>query len=153
MASSSNEVVASTLVDNESQVSQLHEMLDGGISQHDSQFIRDVFGTEPLVVEDDEFNPAPENPPVSLPIAKRQRTNPPETPSCRDRIKWVDNIPFVQSAATGTVHSGRCTMNKVSHPGGYASVICGQNCCIFSGQAHGGLCDCLCHVFATSYRR
>ena len=89
-----------------------------------------------------------------LPIQnKRQRLSvgsPPAHPF-KDKLKWVGPIPFIHSATTGAVHSGRCIMHKVHHPNAPTSIVCGEDCCIFGGQAYGGLCECLCHVLAHSY--
>ena len=69
---------------------------------------------------------------------------------CKDRIKWVGEIPFVQSHSSGAIYSGRCKMYRIHHIAS-TTIECDQRCCIFSGLAHGGLCDCLCHVLAADY--
>ncbi len=91
-------------------------------------------------------------PTPSLPIvqeSKRARMDP-SVPLEKDKIKWVGSIPFVQSSRTGLIHSGKSVMCKVSHPG-YTSVACCDDCCVFKGQAYGGLCECLCHILAADY--
>ncbi len=73
---------------------------------------------------------------------------------CKDRVKWVGSIPFVQCGRTGVIYSGRSSMNRIHHSGYNAvTVVCGEECCVFSGQAYGGLCTCLCHELAKDYSR
>lgn len=88
-----------------------------------------------------------------LPISsKKRKTCPRHVETGKDMVKWVNGIPFVQSGQTGYIHSGRCKMHKVSYPD-YTIVVCSHSCCVFEGQPSGGLCECLCHVFASSHNR
>lgn len=173
-ACSSTDVVAATFLDSASQ-EHVQEILPDRQPENTPEPERlpniqteDIglwLGGDPVVLVEDDLDCIPPIPvaagsgsvgePTShLPIAsKRQRVaTPTHTAAPKDRIKWVGSIPFVQSGVTGVVHSGRCSMNKLSHANGSISVVCQQSCCIFSGQAHAGLCDCLCHIFAQSYR-
>jgi len=57
---------------------------------------------------------------------------------CKDKVKWVGSIPFVQCGRTGVIYSGRSSMSRIHHSGHNAvTVVCGEDCCIFSGQAYG----------------
>lgn len=165
---SSSDVVAATLMDSQSQA-HVQEMLPDRQPENTPDSLPNIqpediggwLSDEPVMLVEDEIgctsNPAAGivgEPPFHLPIvSKRQRVaTPTDTGAPKDRIKWVGSIPFVQSGVTGVVHAGRCSMNKLSHSDGSISVVCQQDCCIFSGQAHAGLCQCLCHIFAQSYR-
>ena len=100
-----------------------------------------------------------ERTPPTLPIVvgqlhKRPRFQESEReghPSCRDKIKWIGDVPFVLHARTGKIFCGECSMYK-EVVAGEARIVCCRNCCNSAGGPFGSLyCNCFCHLLAKTY--
>ena len=75
---------------------------------------------------------------------KKRKADVDPTVFTQDVVKWVDNVPFVQSHVNGKIYSGRSVMEVKGDI--HRKVIKCESCtCTFM------VCDCLCHVLKNHY--